>query len=51
MLASPVKVDLLGIGVHPDDVELGCIGTLIKHQRQGKTFGIIVFFRKRYKGV
>ncbi len=38
---QPVKVDLLGIGVHPDDVELGCIGTLINHQRRGKTFGIV----------
>jgi len=41
LLDSPVKVDLLGIGVHPDDVELGCIGTLMKHQRNGKTFGIV----------
>jgi len=38
---KPSKVDILGIGVHPDDVELGCIGTLIKHQRQGRSFGIV----------
>lgn len=26
-----MKVDILAIGVHPDDVELGCSGTLMKH--------------------
>lgn len=41
MIETPSKVDFLGIGVHPDDVELGCIGTLIKHQRAGYSFGIL----------
>jgi bacillithiol biosynthesis deacetylase BshB1 len=36
-----MKVDILAIGVHPDDVELACSGTLIKHADQGKTFGIL----------
>ncbi len=40
MKEIPCKVDILGIGVHPDDVELGCIGTLAKHQKMGYTFGI-----------
>lgn len=35
------KVDILAIGVHPDDVELSCSGTLLQHQGQGKTFGIL----------
>lgn len=35
------KVDILAVGVHPDDVELGCIGTLIKQQQLGYTFGIL----------
>ncbi len=36
-----MKLDLLAIGVHPDDVELGCSGTLINEIRNGKTAGII----------
>ena len=35
------KVDILAIGVHPDDVELSCSGTLLQHKSQGKTFGIL----------
>ena len=36
-----MKVDILAIGVHPDDVELGCSGTLLKHIAMGKTVGIL----------
>ena len=36
-----LPVNILGIGVHPDDVELGCIGTLIKHWKLGYSFGIL----------
>ncbi|MGV3657169.1 MAG: bacillithiol biosynthesis deacetylase BshB1 [Chitinophagaceae bacterium] len=36
-----MKLDILAIGVHPDDVELGCSGTLIKEVRQGKKVGIV----------
>lgn len=36
-----MKLDVLAIGVHPDDVELGCAGTLIKEQKRGKKIGII----------
>lgn len=36
-----MKVDILAIGIHPDDVELSCSGTLIKHIKQGKTAGIL----------
>ena len=36
-----MKVDILAIGVHPDDVELGCSGTLMKHMAMGKTVGIV----------
>lgn len=36
-----MQVDILAIGVHPDDVELSCSGTLIKHISLGKTVGII----------
>ncbi len=36
-----MKVDILAIGVHPDDVELSCAGTLLKHISLGKTVGIL----------
>ena len=36
-----MKLDILAIGVHPDDVELGCSGTLINEIKRGKKAGII----------
>ncbi|MEM6964625.1 MAG: bacillithiol biosynthesis deacetylase BshB1 [Bacteroidota bacterium] len=36
-----MKLDILAIGVHPDDVELGCAGTLLKHIDLGKKVGIL----------
>ena len=36
-----MKVDILAIGVHPDDVELGCSGTIINEIRNRKTVGIV----------
>jgi len=36
-----MKLDILAIGVHPDDVELGCAGTLLKHIAVGKKVGIL----------
>ena len=36
-----MKLDILAIGVHPDDVELGCSGVLINEIRAGKKAGII----------
>ncbi len=36
-----MKLDILAIGVHPDDVELGCSGTLLKEIQSGKKAGII----------
>ncbi|MFZ9660823.1 MAG: bacillithiol biosynthesis deacetylase BshB1 [Chitinophagaceae bacterium] len=36
-----MKLDILAIGVHPDDVELGCSGVLINEIKQGKKAGII----------
>ena len=35
------KVDILAIGVHPDDIELGCGGTILKHIHHGKRVGVI----------
>ncbi len=36
-----MKLDLLFIAAHPDDVELGCGGTILKHIHLGKTVGIL----------
>jgi bacillithiol biosynthesis deacetylase BshB1 len=36
-----MKVDILAIGVHPDDVELSCSGTLLKQQSLGRTIGLL----------
>lgn len=38
---AAMKLDVLAIGVHPDDVELGCSGTLINEVKQGKKVGIV----------
>ena len=35
------KVDILAIGAHPDDIELGCGGTLIKEIEIGKKVGLL----------
>ncbi len=36
-----MKLDILAFAAHPDDVELGCSGTLLKHQKLGLRIGII----------
>jgi len=36
-----MKLDILAIGVHPDDVELGCSGTIINEIKLGKKVGIV----------
>jgi N-acetylglucosamine malate deacetylase 1 len=35
------NTDILAIGVHPDDVELSCAGTLAKHVSMGHSVGIL----------
>ena len=36
-----MKLDILAIGAHPDDVELGCGATLAKEIANGKKVGIL----------
>lgn len=36
-----MKVDILAIGMHPDDVELSASGTLLRHAAMGKVFGML----------
>lgn len=35
------KVDILAFGAHPDDIELGCAGTLIKAISENKKVGLV----------
>ena len=36
-----MKLDILAFGVHPDDIELSCAGTLLVEKNKGKKVGII----------
>lgn len=36
-----MKLDILAIAVHPDDVELGCSGVLLMEKARGKKVGIL----------
>lgn len=36
-----MKIDILAIGAHPDDVELGCAATLAKEISNGKKVGVL----------
>lgn len=40
-----MKLDILVFAVHPDDAELGCSGTILKHIADGKKVGIVDFTR------
>ena len=37
-----MKLDVLAFGVHPDDVELGCAGTLLVAIAEGKKVGFFL---------
>jgi N-acetylglucosamine malate deacetylase 1 len=36
-----LKLDVLVLSVHPDDAELGCAGTILKHIAAGRKVGIV----------
>lgn len=36
-----MKLDILAFGVHPDDVELGCSGTIMSALAEGKKVGVV----------
>lgn len=40
-----MNLDILVFAVHPDDAELGCAGTILKHIALGKKVGIVDFTR------
>ena len=35
------KIDILVFGAHPDDIELSCSGTILKHIELGYKIGLI----------
>jgi LmbE family N-acetylglucosaminyl deacetylase len=37
-----MKLDILAIGAHPDDVELGCGATLAKEVPMVKKWGLLI---------
>ncbi len=40
-MMTNVKLDILVLAAHPDDAELSCSGTILKHIQMGKKVGII----------
>lgn len=36
-----MKLDILAVGAHPDDIELSCAGVLLKEQSAGKLTGVL----------
>jgi bacillithiol biosynthesis deacetylase BshB1 len=36
-----MKLDILAVGAHPDDIELSCAGVLLKEQSKGKKTGVL----------
>ena len=36
-----MRLDILAFGAHPDDIELGCGGTILKHINAGYSVGIV----------
>jgi bacillithiol biosynthesis deacetylase BshB1 len=36
-----IKLDILVLAVHPDDAELGCAGTILKHLAMGHKVGVV----------
>ncbi|MEL7161452.1 MAG: bacillithiol biosynthesis deacetylase BshB1 [Bacteroidota bacterium] len=43
-----MQVDILAIGVHPDDVELSACGSLLRHIDQGYTVGLLDLTRGEF---
>lgn len=43
-------MNVIAIGAHPDDIEYGCYGTLMKHKREGDKIAFIVLSRGEKAG-
>jgi LmbE family N-acetylglucosaminyl deacetylase len=42
--------NVLAIGAHPDDIELGCAGTLLKHYEEGDTINLLILTKGEASG-
>ncbi len=40
-MRNDMKLDILAFAAHPDDTELSCGGTILKHVAQGKKVGVV----------
>lgn len=45
------RVNVLAIGAHPDDIEFGCGGTLLKHARLGHNVSFLVLTQGQKGGI
>jgi LmbE family N-acetylglucosaminyl deacetylase len=41
-------VSVMAIGAHPDDVEVGCFGTLMKHKKKGDRVTVVITTKGGY---
>src|SRR5215217_6537460 len=41
-VVARTKMNVLAIGAHPDDIELGCGGTLLAHRARGDEVALLV---------
>lgn len=46
-ITDPAMASILAIGAHPDDIELGCGGSLLKAARSGRKIRAVIFSRGR----
>ena len=42
--------NILAVGAHVDDIELGCVGTLLKFQEKGASIDVVVTNQPRASG-
>ncbi|MFM8964575.1 MAG: hypothetical protein ACKOGD_12115 [Sphingomonadales bacterium] len=43
------KLDILAFGEHPDDVELGCGGTLFAAVAEGKKLALLISLKENWE--
>ena len=44
------KINVLAVGAHTDDIELGCLGTLLRHKRGGSKIYLLVLTKGEASG-
>ena len=43
-----MRHSVLAVGAHPDDVEVGCFGTLMRHRQEGDTVVVVITTKGGY---